>query len=45
MKSDKKRTDKELKFVLLNDWQHPAVKTIKDTRLINDAWDVVFNEL
>lgn len=45
MKSDKKRTDKYIKFVLLNDWQQPEVKTVKDNKLINQAWDVVFNEL
>lgn len=45
MKSDKKRTDKFIKFVLLNDWQQPEVKTVKDHNLINQAWDVVFNEL
>lgn len=45
MKSDKKRTDKYLKFVLLNDWQQPEVKTVKDHKLINKAWDVAFNEL
>lgn len=45
MKSDKKRTDKHIKFVLLNDWQQPEVKTVKDNKFINQAWDVVFNEL
>jgi 3-dehydroquinate synthase len=45
MKSDKKRTDQYIKFVLLNDWQQPEVKTVKDHKLINQAWDVVFNEL
>ncbi len=45
MKSDKKRTDKYIKFVLLKDWQQPEVKTVKDHKLINQAWDVAFNEL
>lgn len=45
MKSDKKRTDQHIKFVLLDAWQHPQVKTVKNEALINQAWDVVFNEL
>lgn len=45
MKSDKKRTDEHIKFVLLNDWQHPQVKTVKNETLINQAWDAVFEEL
>lgn len=45
MKSDKKRTDEYIKFVLLNGWQNPEVKTVKDTALINQAWDAAFNEL
>lgn len=45
MKSDKKRTDEHIKFVLLNNWQEPEVKTVKDKTLINQAWDAAFNEL
>lgn len=45
MKSDKKRTDQHIKFVLLTAWQHPEVKTVKNKELINEAWDVVFDEL
>lgn len=45
MKSDKKRTGQHITFVLLNSWQHPQVKKIKNEALINEAWDVVFNEL
>lgn len=45
MKSDKKRTDEHIKFVLLNDWQKPEVKTVKEKELINQAWDAAFNEL
>lgn len=45
MRSDKKRTDQYIKFVLLKGWQHPYIKTVKDETLINKAWDVVFNEL
>ena len=45
MKSDKKRTDKYIKFVLLKDWQKPEVKTVKNHDHINQAWDAAFNEL
>ncbi|MDR9365208.1 MAG: 3-dehydroquinate synthase [Balneolaceae bacterium] len=45
MKSDKKRTDEHIKFVLLNNWQEPEVKTVKDKTLINQAWDTASNEL
>ncbi|MDX1641998.1 MAG: 3-dehydroquinate synthase [Balneolaceae bacterium] len=45
MKSDKKRTDEHIKFVLLEAWQQPVVKTVKKEALINKAWDVVFDEL
>jgi uncharacterized protein with GYD domain len=45
MKSDKKRTDEHIKFVLLNNWQEPEVKTVKDKTLIYQAWDAASNEL
>lgn len=45
MKSDKKRTGEHIKFVLLNNWQDPELKTVKDKALINEAWDEAFNEL
>lgn len=45
MKSDKKRTDQHIKFVLLENWQHPQVKTVKNEALINKAWDAAFDEL
>ncbi|WP_234571361.1 3-dehydroquinate synthase [Rhodohalobacter sp. 614A] len=45
MKSDKKRTDQHIKFVLLKSWQHPQVKTVENEAFINQAWDVVFDEL
>jgi 3-dehydroquinate synthase len=45
MASDKKRTDQFIRFVLLNSWQHPVLKTVKDSALIREAWNTVFDEL
>lgn len=45
MQSDKKRTDNDLKFVLLKNWQHPVVETVKNEHHLQEAWNVVFNEL
>lgn len=45
MASDKKRTDQFIRFVLLNSWQHPVLKTVKDSALIRKAWNTVFDEL
>lgn len=42
MLSDKKRTGKNINFVLLNEWQHPVLKTVSDKKLINTAWDAAF---
>lgn len=45
MKSDKKRTDQHIKFVLLKAWQKPEVKTVKNIAFINEAWDKALAEL
>jgi 3-dehydroquinate synthase len=45
MLSDKKRTGKHITFVVLDEWQHPALKTVNNQQLINNAWKVVFDEL
>jgi 3-dehydroquinate synthase len=45
MLSDKKRTGEHITFVILKNWQHPALKTVNDQQLINDAWNVVFDEI
>lgn len=45
MKSDKKRTNQHIRFVLLEHWQKPVLKTIPDESLIRKAWQVVFDEL
>ena len=45
MQSDKKRTDGDLTFILLEDWQHPVIKSVKNEQYLQKAWDVVFNEL
>lgn len=45
MHQDKKRTDQHIKFVLLEKWQQPVVKAVKDTELIKQAAESIFNEL
>lgn len=45
MQSDKKRTGANLTFVLLNNWQHPAVKTVVDRGMIESSWMVILNEI
>jgi len=45
MKSDKKVVDKNYRFVLLDDWQQPVVKSVNNKDLITQAWLTVFNEL
>ncbi|TVR16142.1 MAG: 3-dehydroquinate synthase [Balneolaceae bacterium] len=45
MRADKKRIENHIRFVLLDDWQHPVLKTVKDEELIYQAWRTVFSEL
>ncbi len=45
MQADKKRIENHIRFVLLDDWQHPTLKTVKDKELIYAAWQTVFSEL
>lgn len=45
MKSDKKRTDRHIRFVLLKNWQHPVLETVTDETLIRKAWQVALDEL
>lgn len=45
MKSDKKRIDQFIRFVLLNSWQHPTLKTVSDNSLIKQSWEEVSNQL
>lgn len=45
MKSDKKRTDKELRFVLLKQWQHPELKSVLNHRHIEQSAEAIFEEL
>lgn len=45
MLSDKKRTSKDITFVLLDDWQQPVLKTVNDIKLINSAWNAAFRLL
>jgi 3-dehydroquinate synthase len=45
MKSDKKRTDKQLRFVLLKEWQHPELKSVLNHRHIEQSAEAIFEEL
>jgi len=45
MKSDKKVIDDTFRFVLLNNWQQPVVKSVNEKELIHKAWLTVYNEL
>lgn len=45
MKSDKKVIDDTFRFVLLNSWQQPVVKSVNEKELIHKAWLTVYNEL
>lgn len=45
MKSDKKRLNENLRFILLNQWQHPVIKTVNNKELIEHSWMAAINEL
>lgn len=45
MKNDKKVIDDSLRFILLNNWQQPVVKSVNDNELIKKAWLTIYNEL
>ncbi|MFO7847282.1 MAG: 3-dehydroquinate synthase [Balneolaceae bacterium] len=45
MKSDKKVIDENYRFVLLNNWQQPELKTVNNHELIEQAWNSVYQEL
>lgn len=45
MKLDKKVVDKNYRFVLLQDWQQPAVTSVTNVGLIKKAWLTVIHEL
>ena len=45
MKSDKKVIDENYRFVLLNNWQQPELKTVNNHKLIEQAWNSVYQEL
>jgi len=45
MKGDKKVIDNNFRFVLLNNWQQPVVKSVNEKELIHKAWLIVYNEL
>ncbi|MCC5942071.1 MAG: 3-dehydroquinate synthase [Balneolaceae bacterium] len=45
MQADKKRIENHIRFVLLDRWQHPVLKTVKDRELIKQAWSIVLGEL
>lgn len=45
MKRDKKVVDDNYRFILLNDWQQPAVVTVTNDDLIQNAWLTIRKEL
>ncbi len=45
MKSDKKMIDSDIRFILLDGWQHPVVKTVNEQELISKAWLYLIHEL
>lgn len=45
MKSDKKIVDSELRFILLEYWQHPVIKTVNNHGLVSKAWLSIIHEL
>ncbi|TVQ68230.1 MAG: 3-dehydroquinate synthase [Balneolaceae bacterium] len=45
MYSDKKRTSESLRFVLLKEWQHPVISTVKDLNAVEHAWNEIFRHL
>jgi 3-dehydroquinate synthase len=45
MKSDKKRLNENLRFILLDQWQHPVIKTVNNKELIEHSWMAAINEL
>ncbi len=45
MESDKKRTDKQLRFVLLKEWQHPELKSVLNYRHIEKSAEAIFEQL
>ncbi|MEX0661944.1 MAG: 3-dehydroquinate synthase [Balneolaceae bacterium] len=45
MKSDKKIIDSEIRFILLENWQHPVIKTVNDQELISKACLSIIHEL
>lgn len=45
MQFDKKRTNKHIRFVLLDEWQQPVLKEVDTDNPIHQAWQTIFNEL
>lgn len=45
MQADKKNTGREIRFVLLDSWQHPVLKSVKNESHLKAAWDVIFERL
>lgn len=45
MQHDKKRSGRHLTFILLENWQHPVIKTVTSQGLIHKAWDKLLQEL
>lgn len=45
MQHDKKRSGPHLRFILLDEWQHPVLKTVTAQDLITKAWNKILEEL
>jgi 3-dehydroquinate synthase len=45
MKADKKNRSAEVRFVLLDSWQHPVLKTVNNESHLRDAWNIILDRL
>ena len=45
MMADKKNKTGEVRFVLLESWQHPVLKTVNNESHLRDAWKVILDRL
>lgn len=45
MQVDKKNTGSEIRFILLDSWQHPVLKSVNKESHLSTAWNEVFNRL
>jgi 3-dehydroquinate synthase len=45
MQADKKRTGKDIRFVLLKEWQHPVLKSVLNYRHIEKSAEAIYEQL